>query len=345
MTQNNPQPNVAFACTSLRIKDKQGNIYHGRTLEFEESPLISSFTYFPVDHAFQHKAPDGSLGLKYTAKYPIMALTMPQSADEMHDCLEGINAAGLSFSLNMYHNKGLKTLTAEQYPNSVRYEAIGEWGLANFATVQEIKDNLAQVDFWSAVIEVLGIQSPFHFIFYDKTGACLVIEVENGELAIYDNPTGVMTNGPELPWHLTNLHNYSHLTNIDTAMGNVGGMQLLQPDSGIASAALPSSNTSVGRFVKAFYYSSFANQVDNPDEQIIELSHVMNNFDRPKNISVVISEQGTKKIVAREYTVWTALTDLSRGYLYVRAYSQLNYTLYTFEQFKDKTTLYSFEIN
>ena len=71
----------------------------------------------------------------------------------------------------------------------------------------------------------------------------------------------------------------------------------------------------------------------------------MNNFDRPKNISVVISEQGTKKIVAREYTVWTALTDLSRGYLYVRAYSQLNYTLYTFEQFKDKTTLYSFEIN
>lgn len=345
MTQNNPKPNISFACTSLRIKDTKGNIYHGRTLEFSESPLVSSFTYFPLGHTFQHKAPDGSLGLKYTAKYPIMGLAMPESADEMHDCLEGINAAGLSFSLNMFHNKGLKELTVDQYPNSVRYEVIGEWALANFATIQEIKDNLPKVNFWSAVIEILGEQAPFHFCFYDKTGACLVIEIENGELAVYDNPVGVMTNGPEFPWHLTNLHNYTQLTNVDVAVNTVGGMQLLQPDSGISSATIPSSNTSVGRFVKAFYYSSFANQVDDADEQVLELSHVMNNFDRPKNINIVNSERGGKKFVSREYTVWTTMSDLSRGYFYVRAYAQLGYTKYTFDQFKDKTALYAFPIN
>lgn len=338
-------PTLTFACTSLKIKDKNGNVYHGRTLEFPESPLVTNFTYFPQGHVFQHQAPDGSLGLKYDAKHSIMALTMPQNKNELYDCLEGINSAGLAFSLNMYHHKGLKSLDSSLFPTSVPYEALGEWGLANCATVEEVKAGLQKVDIWSGIIEVLGLNSPFHFAFYDKKGECIVIEIKEGELAIYDNPTGVMTNGPEFPWHLTNLNNYTQLTNVDVPVSTIGGLQLVQPDSGIATHNLPSSNTSVGRFVKAFYYASYANQVDDADEQLVELSHIMNNFDRPKNINLVNTVQNGKEITAREYTVWTTLTDLSRGLLYVREYSKLNYTQYDFKQFANQTTLYSIAIN
>ena len=67
-----PKPNLTFACTSLRITDKNGNVYQGRTLEFPESPLQTSVTYFPKGHVFQHLAEDNqTLGLKYEAKYPI----------------------------------------------------------------------------------------------------------------------------------------------------------------------------------------------------------------------------------------------------------------------------------
>jgi penicillin V acylase-like amidase (Ntn superfamily) len=341
----NQMPHLTFACTSLRIKDKSGNIYHGRTLEFAESPLVTSFTYFPKGHTFQHKVPDGSLGLKYDAKYPIMALTMPQDQNELHDCLEGLNAAGLSFSLNMYHHKGLKDLDPSQYANSIPYEAIGEWGLANFATVQELKQGLQTVDVWSGIIDILQLNSPFHFVFYDTKGDCVVVEIKDEQLAIYDNPIGVMTNGPEFPWHLTNLNNYTQLTNVDVPVSTIGGLQLVQPDSGIATQNIPSSNTSVGRFVKAFYYSSFANQVDDADEQLVELSHIMNNFDRPKNINLVKTVHQGQNIVAREYTVWTTLKDLSRGLMFVREYAKLNYTQYDFKQFEDYTSLYSVKIN
>lgn len=337
--------NLSFACTSLRIFDLQGNVYHGRTLEFPESPLISSFTYFPKNHRFQHAAPDGSAGLSYVAQYPIMALTMMQNQQELHDCLEGVNAAGLSFSLNMYHHQGLKDLAPQQYATSIPYEALGEWGLANFATVQAVKQALTQANVWSGIIDILGLNSPFHFIFYDKTGDSVVVEIKDGALAIYDNPTGVMTNGPEFTWHLTNLNNYTQLTNVDVPASSIGGMQLAQPDSGIASHNVPSSNTSVGRFVKAFYYASFANKVADPNEQLVELSHIMNNFDRPKNLSLVHTEQNGQAITAREYTVWTALTDLSRGQFYVREYSQLNYTKYDFADFAHHHELYSIEIN
>lgn len=337
--------NLTFACTSLRIHDSKGNIYHGRTLEFPESPLKTSFTYFPENHVFQHQAPDGSIGLQYHAKYPVMALTMPQNKNELHDCLEGVNAAGLSFSLNMYHHKGLKDLEPAQYATSVPYEALGEWGLASFSTIKELKQGLKEVNIWSGIIDVLGLNSPFHFIFYDKSGDCIVIEIKDGELAIYDNPIGVMTNGPEFTWHLTNLNNYTQLTNIDIPASEIGEVQLIQPDSGIATHNVPSSNTSVGRFIKAFYYSSYANQVEDPDEQLVELSHVMNNFDRPKNINIVHTMQAGKKVIAREYTVWTTLTDLSRGLLYVREYSKLDYTKYDFKQFENYSELYSVEIN
>lgn len=339
-------PNLTFACTSLRITDKNGNVYQGRTLEFPESPLKTSLTYFPKGHVFQHLAEDNKTqGLKYQAKYPILALTMPQNQNELYDCLDGMNAAGLSFSLNMYHHKGLKALDQSVYAQAIPYEALGEWALANFATVAELKEGLKTAHIWSGIIEVLGLNSPFHFIFYDKLNQCVVVEIKDGELAVYDNSIGVMTNGPEFPWHLTNLNNYTQLTNLDVPAAEVGGLQLIQPDSGIATHNVPSSNTSVGRFVKAFYYSSFANQVESPDEQIVELSHIMNNFDRPKNINLVKSVMNGQPVTVREYTVWTTLKDLSRGLMYLRDYTKLNYTQYDFKQFEAYTELYSVAVN
>ena len=148
-----------------------------------------------------------------------------------------------------------------------------------------------------------------------------------------------MTNGPEFPWHIENLNNYSQMTNIETVVGKVGDVNLRQPDSGIATSVLPSSATSVGRFVKAVYYSAYANRVDNPDLQLAELGHVMNNFDRPKNITkevASLAKDGTPEKYMTEFTLWTVLSDLSRGILYVRLYDSLNYTKYTFDQFKDK---------
>ncbi|WP_082711125.1 linear amide C-N hydrolase [Myroides odoratus] len=329
-----------FACTSLIINDLSGNVYHGRGMEFTTDQIITSLTYYPKGHVFQHQAPDKTLGLKYVAKYSILALTVPVSIVDNKDAMEGINEEGLSFSLNMITNSALKDIKSHDYKKSVPFASFGEWGLANFATVQELKQAVNDVAFWSEELALIGgLKSPFHFAFYDKNGGSIVVEVLDGVLQVYDNPTGVMTNGPEFPWHLTNLNNYSHLSNIDKAVGKIGAMTLVQPDSGIATSMLPSSSTSVGRFVRAFYFSTFANKVNDPDMQIVELSHIMNNFDRPKNITIDTIGEGEKSKESKymtEFTVWTALSDLSRGELYVRLYSDLNYRKFTFDQFRNE---------
>lgn len=145
-----------------------------------------------------------------------------------------------------------------------------------------------------------------------------------------------MTNGPEFQWHLTNLNNYTFLSNKDQSRLTIKGVQLQQPDSGIATVALPSSNTSVGRFVRAVYYATFAEKAKTPEQALVTLAHVMNNFDRPRGITVderfkaglqdmtAPGVTGSPRYIS-EYTSWTALSDLKQRKFHIRSYNALNY--------------------
>ena len=330
-----------FYCTSLAIKDKDNQVYHGRTMEFSTEAIPSFVAYFPVGSSFKHFTPKKEIGLSYEAKYALLGVALPMPGNGIgldYELCEGVNSGGLSFSLNMKSDCNLPPLQDKDAAIGLPFDAFGHWALANFSTIEEIKTGVKQVVVWSRALEqVGGIESPFHFAFYDTTGACLVVEASGGELHLYDNPTGVMTNGPEFPWHLTNLNNYTHLTNIDKSSGVLGNIAIKQPDTGIATATLPSSDTSVDRFVRAVFYSTYVEKVSGAAQAIIELSHIMNKFDRPKNMTVSGygegGENNTGDLIS-EFTVWTSLTDLKGGVFSVRGYHSLNYTTYTLDQFK-----------
>ncbi|HGS4517499.1 TPA: linear amide C-N hydrolase, partial [Vibrio metschnikovii] len=149
----------------------------------------------------------------------------------------------------------------------------------------------------------------------------------------------VMTNGPEFTWHLTNLNNYTFLSNIDQSEIKLGGVTFKQPDSGIATAGLPASNTSVGRFVRAVYYAQFTEKAKTPDEAVTTLAHIMNNFDRPRGITIdsrmteALQDKVAPGVVGHrmytsEYSTWTSLSDLKRLRLSVRLYESLNYVTF-----------------
>ncbi|MEB3161055.1 MAG: linear amide C-N hydrolase, partial [Synechocystis sp.] len=142
---------------------------------------------------------------------------------------------------------------------------------------------------------------------------------------VYDNPVGVMTNAPEFSWHLTNLNNYTNLTNQDQNYNQFGTLKVNQFDSGVATSAIPGGNMSVDRFVKAIYYSQYAQKAKTPDEAMYMLGHVMNNFDRPIDITMDTGINSPEGKGPSEFTVWTALSDLSRRKLFVRSYLELNY--------------------
>jgi penicillin V acylase-like amidase (Ntn superfamily) len=199
---------------------------------------------------------------------------------------------------------------------------LGAWTLGQFATVAEVKAALQDEPVLLVpVLNVFGkTNAPFHYVLHDRAGATIVIEFAGGKQTVYDDPVGVMTNGPELSWHLTNLNNYTYLGNVDRSTNRFGTLNVSQPDAGIAMAGLPASNTSVGRFVRAVYYSQYVRKAANPDDAIVTLAHIMNNFDRPLDATI-------------EYTQFTSLFDLNRGIALFRSSEALNYTRYDLNAF------------
>ena len=274
-------------CTTLTYSDADGTIYLGRTMELDvEEPYV--LAYVPTGHSFESEVP-GQQPITYTAKRRFLAVTgpdVPPSAQQPMNLsdqkvLQGLNDAGLAFSLLAYPAGGSGRSTAEMTRAALQASDLGSWILSQFSTVSEVKEGLKEQPVFLTRMEVVGnAEFPFHIAVHDRSGASIVIEWDEGEEKVYDNPVGVMTNGPQFSWHLTNLNNWTHLSNVDHSSAKFGSLAVTQPDSGIATAALPASNTSAGRFVRALYYSNFVEKVSDPDRAMLTLARIMNNFDR-----------------------------------------------------------------
>lgn len=331
-------------CTSLGYKDAAGNAYFGRTLELTID-LPYQLAYLPAGFETVSQVP-GHPALDMKARYAAIALTMPDRVPSVEaplgiadlKILEGLNEKGLTFSLLSYPSAAGKEKPVDVTRAILGASDLGAWALGQFATVAEVKAGLAAQPVMLQSLALLGgVVSPFHYVVHDGAGEALVIEFDNGEMSIYDNPVGVMTNGPRFDWHLTNLNNYTFLTNVDRSSAEFGGYKAVQPDSGIATAGLPASNTSVGRFVRAAYYAQYAEKAATPDLAVRTLAHVMNNFDRPRGVTIDYPQgqgghlevqglaEDSSAAYATEFTCWTSLSDLARKLFFIRDYKSLNF--------------------
>ena len=344
-------------CTSLGYKDASGKAYFGRTLELTVD-LPYQVAYFPAGFQTTSEV-DGKAALAYSARFGVLAITMPDRVPTPEapmgladlKVLEGLNDQGLTFSLLSYPSSAGAQKSAEVTQSVLSASDMGSWALGQFATVAEVKAALDKQPIELQPLALLGgVVSPFHYVVHDATGASLVIEFDQGVMTVYDNPVGVMTNGPKFSWHLTNLDNYTFLTNVDQSSATFGSYQARQPDSGIATAGLPASNTSVGRFVRAVYYAQFTEKAASPDLAVKTLAHVMNNFDRPRGASIDYPQQGGGHMevagleekadasYATEFTCWTSLSDLDRKIFFVRDYRSLNFMSFDLKALADLKT-------
>ena len=331
-------------CTSLVYRDAAGRAYFGRTLELTVD-LPYRIAWFPAGFAMNSRIADHP-PVRFTARYGVLAITMPARIPTKDDpigpadlkVLEGLNDQGLTFSLLSYP---MAAGAEAQVPNQAAVLSasdLGLWALGQFGSVAEVKAALATQPVKLEALAMLGgVVSPFHYLVNDASGASFVIEFHRGEMSVYDNPVRVLTNGPRFDWHLTNLDNYTFLSNVDRPTATFGDYVATQPDSGIATSGLPASNTSVGRFVRAAFYAQYAEKADTPDRAVTTLAHIMNNFDRPRGVTIDHPEAGTSHLevkgldgpgggAATEFTCWTSISDLDRKLFFLRDYETYNYT-------------------
>lgn len=320
------------ACTSLVTTDKSGNAYHGRTMEFA-GRVPSSLSYIPEGSRVDSVTAENKRGFSFSTQYAILGMTAPLVAGASQPfMIDGMNDQGLSLAANAYVH------SSSPYANvgdsrMLSGNDFGTWVLGSFQTVEQVKQALkkGEVQFWLPQMPFLGnLVAPMHYAIHDKKGNGIVVEFEGGQIKVYDNPVNVLTNGPSFPWQLENLNNYT-FNNVNQNIGELGKLKLETADSGIALSALPSAQTSQGRFVKAAFYANYVTKGKTPDEAINQLAHIMNNFDRPDGLTVDlgggIGDGPRSNRASSEVTSYTVMKDLSRGQYYVRSINAMNWSV------------------
>lgn len=329
-------------CTSLLYRDAENRAYLGRTLELTID-LPYQITMFPAETTLDSQVA-GYRAWSWKMRHAFIAVTMPvmppapgvEFSPQNLNVVEGLNDAGLSFSVQSYPEASGPREPADPARRALSAADLGAWALGQFTTVEEVKAALADLPVVLEPMPILGgLEMPFHYGVHDATGASIVIEFHHGVRTIYDNPVGVMTNAPQFSWHLTNLNNYTFLSNIDRSKATFGSYAAVQPGSGIARAGLPGTDTSVDRFVRAAFYAQFAEKQADQDQAVMMVAHLMNNFDRPRGITVDYPGLGSGHLqvqgleapkVPTEFTSWTSLSDLDRRLFFLRDGDGMNYT-------------------
>ena len=231
---------------------------------------------------------------------------------------EAINQDGLSFSLlyNVDNSMGKSADTTDQ---------ILIWPIKRLddcATVQDIRNALKGKSFHGPE----GMNATCHFFWTDAKGEAIVIEFHAGVPTVYECPLGVITNGPEYSWHLTNLRNYFNVSPfgkdeqpdwpipVKTKIGHGNGF-----------LGVPGGNGSPDRFIRLCLNKLYAKDVTDKNvvakaSNLIGLAHTL--------YGTQSSSKVTDRQTGEDETLWTTVKymDGNKPMLFVRRVHDLNYT-------------------
>ncbi|MFN8665101.1 MAG: choloylglycine hydrolase family protein [Thermomicrobiales bacterium] len=305
---------TASACTNITVRTKSGDIIRGRTLELG-GDLESQMLVIPKGSALSGYGPKGDLdGMKWTATYSAAGL----NGLNLPIIVDGLNDQGLSGGMLMFPTFAQsQTFDAAKLDKTISAEQVLTWALTQFATVEEVRAALPDIQVIDVALPDVPA-FPVHFIFTDRSGKSIVVEYTDGNLNIYDNPLGVLTNSPPFPWHEINLRNYVNLTITNVPPVKLDGLELAPLGSGDSLHGMPGDFTPPSRFIRATIYSQALPELDSAEEAVLETFHVMNQFDIPPGLvpgNPVTSSPGEELL--QEQTQWTIVIDQSNLKLYV----------------------------
>ena len=301
----------ANGCTGITLKAQNGAIVYGRTLEWGTFDLLSRILIIPRGHNFVGHTPDGTNGIAWTGKYGIVGI----DGLEKPVYLDAMNEKGLVAGL-FYHPGFAEYL---DYDPSMADSSMGptdvmQFILSNYASVQEVKDNIDKIRVVKVVEEALGFPAPIHLIVSDPTGEQIVIEWDKGQLKIFEAPLGVITNSPTYDWHMTNLRNYVNLSPVAIPAKKIEELDFSPLGGGSGMIGLPGDFTPPSRFIRAVAFTQTSRPTADGPETIYEIFRILDNFNVPLGAAEGSGEEETKGM--RSATIWTSAHDLSNKVMY-----------------------------
>ncbi|MBV6274313.1 choloylglycine hydrolase family protein [Alcaligenaceae bacterium CGII-47] len=306
---------TAQACTGITLTAVDGNVVRARTMEFNVN-LESSVIVIPRAQARTGTTPDGKPGLSWKAKYASVGV----SPMGMPHLVDGLNEKGLSMGLFYFNQSAqFQPYNPANASRTLASWELGSYILDNFATVDEVRQGLADVTVAPVIFNKFKIVLPVHFVVTDTSGKSIVIEYVAGKLNIHDNNIGVITNNPPFDWHMTNLQNYVNLSLQNSPAQRLGGVEIEGLGQGTGLLGMPGDFTSPSRFVRAAIFAHGVAQSPDANHAIFQAFHILNNFDIPKGVARD-GEKDKDGNINADYTQWTSANDLTARRFYFRTY-------------------------
>jgi choloylglycine hydrolase len=309
-----------MACSSFRVIAKDGTIINARTMEFGYDTKSVAIV-IPKGKDFSSPSPDNNIaGLTWKNKYGYVGINVFENDNIIVD---GLNEAGLSFSALWYEpDMKWQDVAPGEEASALAFEMFGSWTLGNFSTVGEVRDAVKKIKVFAMVMPDMKMAPPMHMAVYDAEGGSIVIEYDQGELHIYDNPLGIMTNAPSFPWMMTNLRTYVGMSEIERPGVDYSGIKLNPTGHGNGMLGLPGDLTPPSRFVRMAVTLHFADQQDEAGAALNLAGHIVNSLTIVKGMAVDKSPDG--KIVSSESTQWATLKDMTNKVFYFRTYDNFD---------------------
>lgn len=309
---------ITYPCTGISLRTQNGDLVQGRTIEFGESNINGKIIISPRGREFKALTTEGKInGLKWKAKYGFVGASVV--VDQFIG--EGINEKGLNAGLFYFPHYGSLAEHEKSKANiSIADMELVTWILSNFETVDEVKEEIKKIKVVNIGYDDKGKPLPTaHWRIGDVKGNNIVLEiVNNGEIKIYDNKVGVLTNSPDYEWHIKNLNNYINLYSGNANSFNVNGEKLFSFGAGTGALGLPGDITPPSRFIRAFFYVNTIGEVENTKLAVNKAFHILNNFDIPIEIEFPKEYKGNIPKDVISATQWTAVSDLSNREFYYK---------------------------
>lgn len=306
----------AFSCTIFRMKAKDGNITLARSMEFGVD-LKYDLIVVPRNLPFYSPSPVSKMGVKWSNKNGYMGVA---SMGMNFGISDGINEKGLAISVLWYESDMQYQTVAPADSGKALAQAIyPDWVLGNFSTVDEVKSATTKMRVFSySDTSKMKMALTVHFIVYDAQGGCIVVEYDKGQCNIYDNPIGIMTNSPSLPWQYTNLRQYIGFENVNPIPIKFGGFTFSPTGHGDGMMGIPGDYTPPSRFLRLAMFERFVTRPDNASANLILCQHVINSFSIP--FGIIVDKDAKGNIVSNESTQWVTFRDLTNRIFYFKTY-------------------------
>jgi len=309
----------AFACTDFKLAGLDGTILITRSMEFAVN-MQSNIRSQPRGTLFNAVTADGKPALSWKSQYGYLYL----DGMNVDRAIDGMNEKGLSFeALYLPGETQYQNVPIGQDKKALPYLFFGDWILGNFQTVEEVKAAIANANVYVFAQKVPGMGEmifPLHFSIFDASGKGIVIEYVKGQMHLYDNQVGILTNSPTYDWQVTNLRNYLNLSAYVPQPITIAGMTFAATGQGSGSMGLPGDVSPPSRFTKIAFLLKNALPMADLNGVINLAEHIINNVDIPTG---TVRAKLQNAADSNEYTQWVVMKDLIHRVLYYRSYNDL----------------------